>query len=390
MVVGKSLLISVLLEVIFFLRYHFFNQGVMEAQLIGLSHREIVQIDRDYEKVAKSVKLLYVNDRTPGITRIRKGSGFAYLDAHQRVIKNDQLERIKKLAIPPAWTNVWICAAENGHIQATGYDIRKRKQYKYHALWNTVRNETKFHRLYEFGKALPLLRKRLEMDLSKRLLVQDKVLATVIRLMEFTYIRIGSEDYEKLYGSYGMTTLKDNHVKISGAEIKFSFVGKKSIAHNITLKNKRLARIVRQCRDIPGKELFQYYDENGNRHPIDSGMVNEYIRETMQADFTAKDFRTWAGTINLLRCFRQIGEPENDSQCKKNILKALDEVSHKLGNTRTVCRKYYVHPQLIHLYESNSLSGYLKDLPREPSVEKINGMAQDEQVLMRILKNLNS
>ncbi len=361
----------------------------MEAQLIGLSHNEIVQIDRDYEKVAKSAKLLYVNDRLPGITRIRKGTGFTYFDSSRKTIKNDQLERIKKLAIPPAWTKVWICKDENGHIQATGYDLRNRKQYRYHTLWSSARNETKFHRLYEFGKALPVLRERLEQDLNKRTLTQEKVIATIIRLMELTYIRVGSEDYEKLYGSYGITTLKDKHVKINGGEVRFSFTGKKNIAHRITLKNKRLSRIVKQCRDIPGKELFQYYDDEENRHPIESGMVNEYIKDTLQADFTAKDFRTWAGTLNFLRCFKSIGEATNESECKKNIVKALDEVSYKLGNTRSVCRKYYVHPQLLHLYEANLLSKYLKDLPEGYTQEEIKGMAADEQVLMRILKTLN-
>jgi DNA topoisomerase I len=361
----------------------------MEAQLIGLSHSEIVQIDRDYEKVAKTVRLKYVNDRLPGIMRIRKGKGFAYFDSSRKAVRNGQLERIKKLAIPPAWTKVWICKDENGHIQATGYDVRNRKQYRYHSLWSSVRNETKFHRLYEFGKALPGLRARLEQDLNKRTLTQEKVIATIIRLMELTYIRVGSEDYEKLYGSYGITTLKDKHVSINGGEVKFSFTGKKSISHNITLKNKRLARIVKQCRDIPGKELFQYYDEAGTRHPIDSGMVNEYIKDTLQADFTAKDFRTWAGTLNLLRCFKSIGEAMNESECKKNIIKALDEVSYKLGNTRSVCRKYYVHPQLIQLYETKLLAKYLKDLPEGEPSEEIKGMAADEQVLMRILRSLN-
>jgi len=361
----------------------------MEVQLTGLSHSEIIQIDRDYEKVAKSVKLLYVNDRLPGITRIRKGAGFAYLDPSRKPIKNGELERIKRLAIPPAWTKVWICKDENGHIQATGYDLRNRKQYRYHSLWSTVRNETKFHRLYEFGKALPVLRARLERDLTKRTLTQEKVIATIIRLMELTYIRVGSEDYEKLYGSYGITTLKDKHVKISEDEIKFSFVGKKNIEHRITLKNKRLSRIVKQCRDIPGKELFQYYDDEGMRHPVESGMVNEYIKDTLQADFTAKDFRTWAGTLNLLRCFKSMGEAANDSECRKNIIKALDEVSYKLGNTRSVCRKYYVHPQLIELYETKSLSKYLKGFPEKESQEEVNGMCADEQVLMWILKTLN-
>ncbi len=360
----------------------------IQTHFTGLTHHEIIRLDRDYEKAAQTVRLSYVNDSMPGITRMRKGKGFSYLDPARKIVKSeDQLTRIKKLAVPPAWTNVWICSKLDGHIQATGYDLRKRKQYRYHELWNAARNETKFHRLYEFGKALPLLRIRLQEDLNKRTLCREKVIATVISVMERTYIRIGNEDYEKLYGSYGMTTLKDGHVKISGSEIKFSFVGKKGISHAITLKNKRLAKIVKQCQDIPGKELFQYYDDNGVRHSIDSGMVNEYIKETLHADFTAKDFRTWAGSINLLHCLKAMEHPGNDTQCKRNVMAALDHVSLKLGNTRTVCRKYYVHPQLIQLYENNTLKKYFSPTDTSESEEDL---ASEEKVLMKILKSLNT
>jgi DNA topoisomerase-1 len=363
----------------------------METKLIRLPHEEIVKIERDYERIAKMVRLVYVNDTMPGITRVRKGKGFAYYCNGKKVAQDDRLSRIRKLAIPPAWTNVWICVLENGHIQATGYDLRKRKQYRYHALWSAARSETKYHHLYEFGKVLPAVRARMEKDLALPELCQRKVIAAVISLMERTYIRIGSEDYEKLYGSYGITTLKNSHVKISGTEMKFSFVGKKNITHNISLRSKRLAKIVKQCRDIPGKELFQYYDEQGERHAIDSGMVNEYIREAAEAEFTAKDFRTWAGTLNLLRAFRSLGEGATEAENKKNILLAFDEVSRKLGNTRMICRKYYVHPEIIRLYESNDLKRYFKgpDHTEDQAPDPHTGLMQDERILIRILKSLH-
>ena len=235
-----------------------------------LSHREFLKIDKDYIKAARAADLHYVNDREGGIRRLRKGKGFTYLLNESSVHDKETLERIRKLAIPPAWTEVWICTRENGHIQATGIDNRGRKQYRYHPQWHELRNETKFHRMYEFGKLLPSLRLQLEEDLARKELNEEKVIATVISLMERTYIRIGSNDYEKLYGSYGLTTLKDKHVKIEGDKINFSFRGKKGIDHNISLKNRRLARAVQACRELPGKELFQYIDADGNRKSIDS------------------------------------------------------------------------------------------------------------------------
>jgi len=287
------------------------------------------------------------------------------------------------LVIPPAWTNVWICSAANGHIQATGLDARQRKQYRYHPLWSQLRSETKFHRLYEFGKALPVLREKMEADSRKKELTRDKVLATVLSLMERTYIRVGNNEYERTNGSYGLTTLKNKHVSIHGDKIVFSFMGKKGIQQNITLRNKRLARIVSQCRDIPGKELFQYYDADGTRHSIDSGMVNQYIRDAVEMDFTAKDFRTWAGSLHALQAFRSMGEASTVTECKKNVVAALDIVAGKLGNTRTVCKKYYVHPGLIQLYEDNQLVKYLDDPGTAPADGA--GLTAEEEILMKIL-----
>lgn len=366
----------------------FTHHSIMQQQLIKLPHRDIVQLNRDYAKVAKVVRLVYVHDSMPGIVRIRKGKGFAYLDAMQKRIGKEHIQRIKKLAIPPAWTRVWICPLENGHIQATGYDVRLRKQYRYHTVWNAARNETKFHRLYEFGKILPAIRLRVERDLARKDLCREKVLAAVISLMERTYIRIGNEDYEKLYGSYGITTLKDKHVAIEGNALRFSFVGKKKVAHNITLRNKRLANVIKQCRDIPGQELFQYYDSQGDRHGIDSGMVNDYIRQAAGADFTAKDFRTWAGSLNLLRSLKSLGEAVTNTARKKNVLLALDEVSRKLGNTRTVCRKYYVHPDLIGLYENNLLDKYLNELDTIEEPDGITHLTKDETIMMKALRGV--
>lgn len=357
-------------------------------KLIELSHREFLKIDRDYTKAAKAADLTYVNPNDPGIQRMKKGKGFVYIYDNKALKNKAELERIRKLAIPPAWTNVWICPKENGHIQATGFDLRNRKQYRYHQLWSTLRNETKFHRLYEFGKLLPSIRLKIEEDMAKKELCEEKVIATVISLMERTYIRIGNDDYEKLYGSYGLTTLKDNHVKIEGDKIYFSFKGKKGIDHKITLKNKRLAKMIKQCRDLPGKELFQYLDEEGNRKSVDSGMVNRYIKDAAGGEFTAKDFRTWAGTLNIIRAFRSIGEASSDADCKKKIVAALDEVSKKLGNTRTVCKKYYVHPGIIKLYEEKSLHKHLGELDKIEQPDELTGITTEEKILMKILKEL--
>jgi DNA topoisomerase-1 len=354
-----------------------------------LSHKEFLSLDKDYAQAAAAVDLVYVRDSVSGISRTPLEKGFAYFYKDKPVTDVKTLERIKKLAIPPAWTGVWICTKHSGHIQATGVDARNRKQYRYHTLWNKVRSETKFHRLYEFGKALPSLRQQLEKDISIRDLCERKVLAVVILLMERTYIRIGNYGYEKMNGSYGLTTLKDKHVAITSGEMNFSFKGKKGVYHNISLKNKKLAKIVKECRDIPGKELFQYYTESGKRRSIDSGSVNEYIKEASGMDFSAKDFRLWAGSLNILRSFKSLGQAITQSACKQNVLMALDEVSKKLGNTRTVCRKYYVHPGLIRLYEENNLAKYLKQLDAVEESNDTSGHTHEEKVLMKILKGFH-
>jgi DNA topoisomerase I len=361
----------------------------MAADDLQFSHAEFRSIDQDYEQAAVAADLRYVRDNAPGILRTKKGTGFAY-HLQGEVVKDEKhLERIRKLVIPPAWTNVWICASPKGHIQATGIDLRRRKQYRYHTLWNSLRSMTKFHRLIEFGKALPLLRQKLNKDISLPGLPEEKVLATVISLMEQTSIRVGNAEYEKMNGSYGLTTMKDKHVGINGARISFSFKGKKGIYHNITLQNKKLAKIVKQCRDIPGRELFQYYGPSGEKNSIDSGGVNQYIKEATKEDFTAKDFRLWAGSVNILEAFQEMGQAATVAECKQNIIAALEIVSKKLGNTRTVCRKYYVHPGLIKLYEENSLQRFLK----EPADSKENSgkftLSPSELILMKILKNLN-
>jgi DNA topoisomerase-1 len=343
---------------------------------------------REPERTAKVARLYYVNDSMKGIRRERKGNGFTFTFEGKKITNESTLQRIRKLAIPPAWKDVWICPKDDGHMQATGYDALGRKQYKYHQHWTLVRNQTKFKHLYEFGKALPRLRKRIEESLKEPELSKEKVLATVIRLMERTLIRVGSNEYEKLYGSYGLTTLKDDHVNINGAKLKFSFKGKKGIFHTITLESKRLARIVKACRDIPGKELFQYINGDGVRRSIDSGMVNEYIQEATGGNFSAKDFRTWAGTLAFLNCLQHPEEKSTQSDIKKSILSALDEVSARLGNTRAICRKYYVHPQIIAMYEENKLQKYLDALDDSEIKDDTVDLSADEKVLMRILKNL--
>ncbi len=351
-----------------------------------LPRKKIARLLNDPEKSAAAVKLVYVSDCQPGINRLKKGKDFEYWRDDQKITDQEELLRIKQLVIPPAWEKVWICMLADGHLQVTGVDVRSRKQYKYHPLWNAVRNHTKFYRLYQFGLALPQMRQKIEKDLALKDLPLPKVLATVISLLERTNIRIGNSTYEKIYGSYGMTTLKDKHVEIAGSNLRFSFKGKKGVYHDISLKSKRLSSIVKKCQDIPGKELFQYFDEEGKRKPIDSGMVNEYIREISDGDFTAKDFRTWAGTVQALLAFKEIGFGDTETSTKKNIVAALDIVSGLLGNTRTVCKKYYVHPAIISLYESKSLEKYIKQLEDIEKDDGRSGLSAEENILMEILK----
>ncbi|WP_332454675.1 DNA topoisomerase IB [Chryseobacterium aquaticum] len=353
-----------------------------------LKPSKIVKIMKDPVASAKAVNLIYTSDaETAGIIRKKKGKKFSYYKDGEKIKDKVEITRINSLVIPPAWENVWICALDNGHLQATGFDALKRKQYRYHPLWSALRNHTKFYRMLQFGYALPGIRLQLEKDLALRNFEKRKILALVVSLMQRTNIRIGNSIYEKLYGSFGLTTLKGKHVKIQGQKINFSFKGKKGVMHNVDLKSKRLSKLITKCKEIPGKELFQYYDDEGNLHCIDSGMVNDYIKEISGDDFTAKDFRTWSGTVNALIAFKEIGYAENNAQYKKKVKEALNIVASHLGNTGTVCRKYYVHPLVINLYENNSIKKYLDALE---VIEENDGKADlthEEKLVLKILEN---
>ena len=353
-----------------------------------LKPSKIVKIMKDPVASAKAVNLIYTSDaETAGIIRKKKGKKFSYYKDGEKIKDKVEITRIDSLVIPPAWENVWICALDNGHLQATGFDALKRKQYRYHSLWSALRNHTKFYRMLQFGYALPGIRLQLEKDLALRNFEKRKILALIVSLMQRTNIRIGNSIYEKLYGSFGLTTLKGKHVKIQGQKINFSFKGKKGVMHDVDLKSKRLSKLITKCKEIPGKELFQYYDDEGNLHAIDSGMVNDYIKEISGDDFTAKDFRTWSGTVNALIAFKEIGYAENNSQYKKKVKEALNIVASHLGNTGTVCRKYYVHPLVINLYENNSIKKYLDALE---VIEENDGKADlthEEKLVLKILEN---
>lgn len=358
---------------------------------LQLSTRTLKRISGDPQKSAQAVHLIHVHDKQPGITRVKDGEIFNYFFNKKKLRDKATLERIKKLAIPPAWENVWICKFDNGHLQATGLDARRRKQYRYHSLWTNFRNHTKFYRLHAFGKVVPAIRAQLEKDLAKPGLPVEKVLATVVCLMEQTSIRVGNNAYEKLYGSYGITTLKDQHIKINGSNIRFNFTGKKGISHNISIKSKRLANIVKQCRDIPGKELFQYYDHEGNHRAIDSGMVNEYLKSITGMDFTAKDIRTWLGTVKAISAFMEIEAAESQNAARKNIIAVIDQVAAHLGNTRAVCKKYYVHPIVLDLYEQNELHNYFSNKVRphngkSKKAGKNKLLTDEENLLLHILE----
>ncbi|CAN5533029.1 DNA topoisomerase IB [soil metagenome] len=345
------------------------------------------ELTHDSAEAARAARLVYVSDTMPGISRQGSPNQFRYVDQQGHEVDDaETLARIRSMALPPAWENVWISPKVNSHLQATGIDTKNRKQYRYHSKWNAIRSQTKFFRMVAFGEALPLLRARLASDLKTRELSREKVIAIALSVMEQTLIRVGNASYEKEYGSYGLTTLKDRHVKLEGTEARFSFKGKKGIYHDITLHDRRLSRLVKACRDIPGKELFQYFDESGNRHPIDSGMVNTYLRETMGDDFSAKDFRTWAGTVNALRLLAQLEPCDTEKELKKNVNTVLDEVSHQLGNTRTVCRKHYVHPQILEAYECQDLNPYIKQKAhfRQTSPHGLDGI---EKLLLKFLKD---
>ncbi|MDO3423385.1 DNA topoisomerase IB [Chryseobacterium sp. APV1] len=359
-----------------------------DLELIShLKPSKIVKIMKDPVASAKAVHLIYTTDaETAGITRKRTGKKYSYYRDGEKIRDKEEITRINKLVIPPAWENVWICALDNGHLQATGFDVKKRKQYRYHPLWSALRNHTKFYRMLQFGYALPDIRLQVEKDLALRNFEKRKILALIVSLMQRTNIRIGNNAYEKLYGSFGLTTLKEKHVQVKGQKITFHFKGKKGVMHDIDLKSKRLSRLVQKCKDIPGRELFQYIDDEGNRHTVDSGMVNDYIKEISGEDFTAKDFRTWSGTVNALIAFKEIGYAETHTEYKKKVKEALEIVASHLGNTSTVCRKYYVHPLVINLYENNTIKKYLDELEQIEENDGKADLTQEEKLVLKILE----
>ncbi len=336
---------------------------------------------------ARAAGLRYVSDDEPGIRRKKRGKGFTYVDPQGRTVQDEKtLERIRKLAIPPAWTDVWICTRPNGHLQATGRDARGRKQYRYHAEWREVRDETKFGRMIALGEALPKIRERLERDMSQRGLGREKVIATVVKLLETTLIRVGNKEYAKQNNSFGLTTLRDQHVDVDGSTLRFEFRGKSGKEHSVEVQDRRLARIVKQCRDLPGQKLFQYLDESKERQSVSSEDVNAYLRETTGEDFTAKDFRTWGGTVLALSALLEIGSCEGEREANKAVVEAVKRVAGQLGNRPAICRKYYVHPVVIQSFLEGTLRDTLEEAVEGEKGDESNGLRRLEAQVLRLLK----
>lgn len=300
--------------------------------------------------------LLYVNDDDPGLRRVKNGDGFDYRDPDgRRVTDADTLARIQALAIPPAWTDVWICPSPRGHIQATGRDQKGRKQYRYHEAWRRDRDDLKFGRMIAFGRALPRLRAQVEKDLALRGLPRDKVIAAVVRLMELTLIRVGNEAYAQANKSFGLTTLRDRHARLSSVGGVFQFKGKSGKVHTTGFRDRRLARIVKACQDVPGQRLFQYFDDDGQHRSVESADVNAYIRAAIGQDFSAKDFRTWAGTLAAARALCIVPKATSATEAKRNVNSCVKAVAGLLGNTAAVCRGSYIHPLVLEAYQQGLL-----------------------------------
>jgi DNA topoisomerase-1 len=334
---------------------------------------------------AQAAGLRYVSDIQPGTRRKRAGKGFTYVGPDGKPIHDAaELARIRSLAIPPAYTDVWICPSPNGHIQATGRDARGRKQYRYHPKWREVRDETKFGRMLAFSEALPAIRARVERDLSLPGLPREKVLATVVRLLESTCIRVGNDEYAKSNRSFGLTTLQDRHVEISGSNLRFEFRGKSGKVHKVDLNDRRLARIVQRCQALPGEDLFQYVDDDGVRQTVGSGDVNDYIREISGQEFTAKDFRTWNGTLLAVAALKEVGAWTSQRQAKSHVLRAIDRVAEQLNNTRAVCRKYYVHPAVFESYLAGTM---LERLQNGTKASVKSDLEAEEQAVVRLLRH---
>lgn len=320
------------------------------------------------ETAVEHLDLIYVDARQLPIARMRRGKGFTYRLGDNHLTDKEHLERINGLVIPPAWENVKITHLPNGHLQAVGKDAKNRKQYRYHSTWVKIRNQTKFFKMAAFGKQLPKVREQIDKDLSEKGWPKRKVVALVIKLMDETHIRIGNEQYARRNKSYGLSTLRKKHVDIYKNRMKFEFVGKKGKKHAVTVRNKKLIRLVGRCEDIPGWELFQYYDDDGEKQSLDSSMVNEYIHEISSEFFTAKDFRTWAASVIFFETLFDLGMAVDQKEIESNILIGYDAAAKALGNTRAVCRKYYVHPLLVSSYKDGSLKksfSQVEDLRKE-------------------------
>ena len=348
----------------------------------------------DPEESARAAGLHYITDDRPGSRRRRAGRGFTYIGPDGRPVKDRAvLGRIRSLAIPPAWTDVWISPDPHSHIQATGRDDRGRKQYRYHPEWRRVRDETKYGRLIAFARALPTLRERIESDLRRPALDRRKVLATVVRLLETTCIRIGNEEYARLNRSFGLTTLRTRHLKIEGATLRFKFRGKSGKQHVVHLRDRRLARIVKRISELPGQELFHYVDEGGMARTVSSEDVNAYLREVCGQDFTAKDFRTWAGTVLCMVALRELGPAEKKAHIKRNIVQAIRQVAERLGNTPAICRHSYVHPAILECYTDGTMFTMLEQWQQEqseygesgPDRQAGLGLAPEEQAALYLL-----
>ena len=329
-------------------------------------------------EAAKEAGLTYVSGDAPGITRQRKGKGFIYKDQNGKTIRDwETLVRIRHLAIPPAWTDVWICPSPRGHIQAVGRDDRRRKQYRYHDKWRQVRDQAKYEKMIDFARVLPTIRKTTSQHLMLPGLPKNKVLAAIVQIMEKTLIRVGNEEYARQNDSFGLTTFKDKHAKIKGRKLHFEFRGKSGIEHEIDLEDPRLAHIAKRCQDLPGQDLFQYLDEQGNVCSVSSGDVNDYLREIAGAEFTAKDFRTWAGTVLAAQSLQEHQRFTSQKQARHNIVRAVEAVAQRLGNTKAVCRKCYIHPAILNSYLDGTLAQSLSR--KAAALSHSNGKLRPEE-----------
>lgn len=347
-----------------------------------------IEIVTDPEEVAEDAGLRYVNDNQPGYTRKRRGRKFTYFDTDGKAIRDEaRVLRLNRLAIPPAYTDVWICPSPNGHLQATARDDRGRKQYRYHERWRAERDENKYEKMLVFGQALPKIRRRIKRDLKRRGLPREKVLATVIQLLEKTFIRVGNEEYAKENKSFGLTTMRNRHVEVKGSKLRFRFRGKSGQEHDIDTEDPQVARIVRQMQELPGQEVFQYLDSEGERRQIVSDDVNEYLRNISGEDFTAKDFRTWAGTVMAAMALQAQNAFENKSQAKQNVKAAIGAVAKMLGNTPAVCRKCYIHPAVLETYLDGNLIDGLKQRTEAMLEDSLGDLRSDEAAVLAFLRD---